>query len=101
MPALVVAEAGYLIGKHLGATAEAALYRSMTRPRLRVEPVTTADFARMAELVERYADLGLGGTDASVVCVAERLGLDTVATLDRRHFTVIRPGHVPALTLVP
>ena len=48
----------------------------------------------MAELVETYADLPLGAIDASVVALAERLGLTTVATLDRRHFTVVRPKHV-------
>ena len=61
----------------------------------------TADYARMADLVEQYGDLPLGTTDASVVAVAERLKLTEVATLDRRHFTVIRPAHADALTLLP
>jgi uncharacterized protein len=39
--------------------------------------------------------------DASVVAVAERLGLAEVATLDRRHFSAIRPKHVTAFTLLP
>lgn len=60
-----------------------------------------ADVDRMAELAERYADLGLGGTDASVVAIAERLGIDKIATLDRRHFSVVRPRHVEAFTLLP
>ncbi len=55
----------------------------------------------MAELAERYADLGLGGTDASLVALAERLGLTTLATFDRRHFTVVRPTHTPSFTLLP
>ena len=55
----------------------------------------------MAELTERYADLGLGGTDASLVALAERLGLTTLATFDRRHFTVVRPAHTPGFTLLP
>ena len=33
--------------------------------------------------------------------VAERLKLSDVATLDRRHFTVVRPKHTTALTLLP
>lgn len=60
-----------------------------------------ADVDRMAELAERCADLGLGGTDASVVAIAERLGIDKIATLDRRHFSVVRPRHVEAFTLLP
>lgn len=67
------------------------------------EPVnlTAADYARMAELVAQYADLSLGTTDASVIALAERLGVAEVATLDRRHFSVVRPRHVEALTLLP
>jgi hypothetical protein len=46
-------------------------------------------------------DLPLGTTDASVVAVAERLGVSEIATLDRRHFTVVRPRHVKAFTVLP
>jgi predicted nucleic acid-binding protein len=63
--------------------------------------LTAADYARMAELVVTYGDLPLGTTDASVIAIAERLKLTDVATLDRRHFTVVRPAHVNALTLLP
>jgi uncharacterized protein len=60
-----------------------------------------ADLARMADLVETYSDMPLGAVDAAVVAIAERLGLVEVATLDRRHFTIVRPKHVPAFTLLP
>jgi len=63
--------------------------------------LTAADYARMADLVDTYGSLPLGTTDASVIAVAERLKLTDVATLDRRHFTVVRPNHVNALTLLP
>lgn len=55
----------------------------------------------MSELVEQYADLPLGTTDASVIALAERLDINEIATLDRRHFTVVRPRHVDAFTLLP
>ncbi|CAJ59845.1 hypothetical protein FRAAL1183 [Frankia alni ACN14a] len=32
----------------------------------------------------------LGTVDASVIACAERLGVDEVATVDRRHFTVVK-----------
>jgi uncharacterized protein len=63
--------------------------------------LTVADTDRMAELVETYASLRLGGVDASVIAVAERLNVATIATLNRRDFTVVRPRHVQALTLLP
>jgi predicted nucleic acid-binding protein len=59
------------------------------------------DLRRMSELVIRYRDFPLGAVDASVLAVAERFGVERVATLDRRHFGVVRPAHVPALTLLP
>ena len=55
----------------------------------------------MAELVGTYGNLPLGTTDASVIAIAERLKLTDIATLDRRHFTVVRPSHVNSLKLLP
>ena len=66
-----------------------------------MEPLRGADWTRIAELTERYSDQPLGGVDAGLIAVAERLGLTTIATLDRRHFGVVRPNHTQALTLVP
>ncbi|MEN3539381.1 PIN domain-containing protein [Microbispora sp. ZYX-F-249] len=59
------------------------------------------DVDRAARLVEGYAGLRLGFVDASVIALAERMRIDRVATIDRRHFTVVRPRHVLALTLLP
>jgi uncharacterized protein len=60
-----------------------------------------ADWCRAAELVLRYSDLPLESVYASVVAVAERLGLTETAIVDRRHFSVVRPRHVDAFTLLP
>jgi uncharacterized protein len=59
------------------------------------------DIDRMAELVDQYADSGLDTTDASVITIAERLGITEVATLNRRDFAYVRPRHAEALTLLP
>ena len=98
---LVVAETAYLIGRQLGAAAEAGFFRAVAASEIQVEPVTPADARRIADLIETYADLGLGGTDASLVVLAERLNVTRIATLDRRHFTVVRPSHIAAFDLVP
>lgn len=63
--------------------------------------LTREDYARAAELVLACQSLPLGTTDATVIAVCERLGLTEVASLGRRHFTVVRPRHVKALTLLP
>src|ERR1700678_4106292 len=85
-------------GREHGSPAEAAFLRSFGRRELTLVPLTVADTDRMAALVETYASLRLGGVDASVIAVAERLNVATVATLNRRDFTVVRPRHVQALT---
>jgi predicted nucleic acid-binding protein len=59
------------------------------------------DYGRTAELVRRYADLRLGAVDASLVAVAERLGVREIATVNPRDFTVVRPRHVSHFELLP
>lgn len=99
VPALVVAEASYLVGSRLGPTAEAAFIRGLSQ--LEVELPHPDDWERIAELVGAYADLPLGATDASVIALAERLDAITIVTLDRRHFTVARPRHRDSFELLP
>jgi uncharacterized protein len=99
VPALVVAEATYFVGRRLGASAERQFLRGIAE--LDVEGPSADDFMRMAELVEQYADFPLGGTDASVIALAERLGASVVVTLDRRHFSAVAPRHRERFELLP
>ena len=99
IPALVVAETTYLVGSRLGARIEARFLRSLRD--VDVEAPDPDDWVRIGELVERYADFHLGGTDASVIALAERLEAEVVFTLDRRHFAAVRPKHVTSLRLLP
>lgn len=101
IPHTVVVEVAYLLGDRLGPAAEIAFTRSLEHGELLVEPVLDPDWARVAELMERYADLPLGLVDASVVTLAERLGQTRIASLDHRHLGVVSPRHCPRLELVP
>ncbi len=101
VPPTVIAEVCYLLSERGRATAEVDFLRSSEPGRLDLAGLTPADVDCMADLAEQYADLGLGGTDASLVAIAERLGIERIATLDRRHFGVVRPSHVEAFTLLP
>jgi predicted nucleic acid-binding protein len=101
VPATVVAEVGYLLAREAGPRVESLFLRSLADGDFLTVELTAADYARMADLVVTYGNLPLGTTDASVLALAERLNLTDVATLDRRHFTVVRPNHVDALTLLP
>ncbi len=99
IPAMVIAEATYLIGRRLGAQIESQFLDGLTT--FDVEAPTPDDWQRIGQLVAEYADFPLGGTDASVVALAERLDTRTVITLDRRHFNAVRPLHCKAFDLLP
>jgi uncharacterized protein len=99
VPALVVAEATYLIGSRLGPEVEGQFLRGLES--MDIEAPAPADWPRIADLVERYANFPLGGADASVVALAERLGTANIVTLDVRHFGAIRPRRGPAFRLLP
>ncbi|CAN5198895.1 hypothetical protein BH23ACT9_BH23ACT9_00450 [soil metagenome] len=101
VPQLVVAEVAYLLADRLGPRAETAFVAAIAAGELEIEPVAADEWSRIHELVDRYEDLPLGVTDASVVVLAERLGLTTVASLDHRHLGVVQPAHADRLTLVP
>lgn len=101
VPATVLAEVGYMLNREGGPRAEANFLQSVAEDDFTLVDLTRNDVGRMTELVLRYGDLPLGTTDASVIALAERLGIAEIATLDKRHFTIVRPGHVEALTLLP
>ncbi len=99
IPALCVAEVTYLLGRAQGPSVEAVFLRGLTG--FDVQAPLPEEWERIAELVEQYSRAGLGGTDASVVALAERLQTDLVVTLDRRHFSMVRPEHCSYFRLFP
>jgi predicted nucleic acid-binding protein len=98
---LVIAEASCLLDRQLGPVADAALFRSIADGSLRVEALHALDWTRIADLIEEHADLRLGGTDASLVALGERLEVKRIATLNHRDFAVVRPRHTDAFELLP
>jgi len=101
VPPTVLAEAGYLIDKYLGADAEVEFLNSFTNGEFELAEMVDDDMTRIAELCEKYRDLPLGVPAASVVAIAERLKIKDVATFDRKHFSVVRPAHCRAFNLLP
>lgn len=101
IPATVLAEVCYWLHKHGGPVVEAAFLDAVADGVFALADVTTEDVERMAELVRRFGSFPLGGTDASVVALAERLGVREIATFDRRHFPAIRPKDGGHFTLLP
>jgi predicted nucleic acid-binding protein len=78
-----------------------ALLASIDRREVLVVDLDEEDYRRVRAHQRRYADLPLEFVDAAVVAIAERLEQTRIATLDRRHFGVVEPLHIPAFELVP
>jgi predicted nucleic acid-binding protein len=95
----VIAELDYLISMRLGADAEQRVLAELASPAYVLATVDRDDLRACTELISRYA--GIGVTDASMLVLADRLGIDRVLTLDRRHFEAARTPSGRALTIVP
>lgn len=98
---LVVAEIDHLVGARAGATARTAFHRDLIAGAYVVHWWMGAEKA-CVEVAERYADLGVGLADASLVALAARLETLAIATFDERHFRAIRPlAGAAAFELLP
>lgn len=101
VPTLCVAEIAQLAASRLGARPEARFLNDLYRGLFSVMAVQPGEWARIAELVWGYRELRLGTVDASVVALAERLRVTQIATLDRKHFSIVKPLHVETFELLP
>jgi uncharacterized protein len=101
VPSPVLVEVDWLAGQRLQPEAFLSFLADIDAGRLRVLDVELDDYRRVGELLDRYRDLALGFVDAAVLAMVERLNEAKLATLDHRHFTIVRPRHVPALRLMP
>jgi uncharacterized protein len=97
----VLVELDHLLSRQAGPDAFPALLETVSRGELDVVSLRDADYVRVRELMRTYADLRVGFVDAAVLAVVERLREPKLATLDHRHFSVMRPRHVDALELLP
>lgn len=97
----VLAELDYLLMRHIGQRAQNALLEEVARGAYRLEPFDANDVARAKEILEKYADLGVGLADASLVVLAERHGAAEILTLDRRHFRAMRFAGRKQFRLLP
>lgn len=97
----VLAELDYLLARHVGASAQAALLGEVVRGAYRLEPFAAADIESAKAIVERYRDLRIGLADASIVVLAERHHARDVLTLDERHFRALRIGRRQRFRILP
>lgn len=101
IPAPVLVEVDYWIQLRLSPGVLVALLADIEAGAYVVADLAPTDYARIRELCDRYADADVGFVDAAVLAVVERLGESKLATLDRRHFALLRPRHRESIELLP
>jgi predicted nucleic acid-binding protein len=101
IPSPVLVEVEYWIHRRLHVGALIALLDDVAQGAYLVEDLEPADYRRVREICDRYADADVGFVDAAVLAIVERLNEPKLVTLDRHHFGLLRPRHVDALSLLP
>jgi uncharacterized protein len=97
----VLVEFDHFASRQRDRRAVSVLLGEIDRGAYEVEGLLASDYRRVRELLTTYAALRVGFVDAAVLAVTERLRETKLATLDHRHFTIMRPRHVDALELLP
>lgn len=85
-PALT--EAMYLLADQ--PRAQDAIWEMLSRGSVRLLSLDTGDVPRMRELMRKYADRPMDLADAALVRTAEREGVRTIFTVDRKDFAIYR-----------
>jgi hypothetical protein len=101
VPAQVVSELCYMLLENLGTESELNFLRTLVKREMLLEAFTLDDLSRAIEILEQYRDAEFGMVDATIMAMAERLKIKTILTIDRRDFSLFRPRHCDAFTLVP
>jgi len=97
----VLAELDYLVATRVGVPAELAVLAELSDGGWELPPFDAADLKAAAGLIAKYADQEIGLADASQVVLARRYATRTIATLDRKHFSVLKPMNGGRFTLLP
>ncbi|WP_433659692.1 type II toxin-antitoxin system VapC family toxin [Nocardia sp. CA-128927] len=95
----VVAEVTYLLQKYAGAKAEIQFMTAVQDGLFR-EEFDQEDTGRIVELMQQFASFPLGAADASLIAVAERLGVNDIATADN-HFRAVKTSGLDFINVLP
>jgi predicted nucleic acid-binding protein len=101
VPVSVLVELDYLIGRRGKTDVWGAFAEDLAAGAYELHPLSPDLVLRAARLQKQYGDLRLGFVDASVFLTCVDLGEPKVATLDRRHFSVLRLPNGSLLEILP
>jgi uncharacterized protein len=97
----VIAEVDYLLTTRVGVTAELAVLAELAGGAWELPAFSATDLRSAAKVMQRYSEQPIGVADASNVVLAAHYQTRAIATLDRRHFNVLRPLTGGRFTIVP
>ncbi|MGC8514411.1 MAG: PIN domain-containing protein [Acidimicrobiales bacterium] len=86
----VVAEVDYLVAARHGVDDELAVLDELAGGAWDLAPFDEEGIRRARGIIASYRDQQIGVADASIVVLAHRYRTRTIASLDRRHFDVLR-----------
>ena len=95
----VITEAAWLLRAHPKAIQQ--LLRSIDSGFLELLSLGGKEATAIAKVVKRYEDMRPQLADAALVYLADREGIDTIFTLDRRDFSVYRSARKRPFRIVP
>ena len=98
---LVVAEIDYFILRRFGPAAERAMLLELSEGLYEIPAFQRREMDACHAVLARYADQSLGITDSSLAVYADAYKTSTIATFDRRHFTMLRASDGSPFTLLP
>ncbi len=101
MSPFVLCELDYLVTRKLGTVAELLLLGDVAAGAYRLAQMGPGDVAAARTVIDRYRDLGIGLTDASVAVLADRHATADILTLDQRHFRAMRRPNGESFRLLP
>ena len=101
LPSTILPEVCYLANKYLGVKAELMFLKSILSGEIQVEELNIDDYKLSVKYIEKYNDLNIGFVDATVIAVAERLGIYALFTTDRRHFSQVKTEGGNTFKLLP
>jgi predicted nucleic acid-binding protein len=86
----VVAELDYLVATRHGVDDQLAVLDELAGGAWDLAAFDEEGLRRAREVIASYRDQAIGVADASIVVLAERYRTRTIASLDRRHFDIVR-----------
>ncbi len=91
VPSPVIPEVCYMLNKKFGPLIEIRFLEEIISVNFQIEIIKFPDILRTVEILNKYKSLNIGFVDGSIIAIAERLKINQILTLDRKHFSAVIP----------